>query len=159
MKDDLEFGRWLSDIVPEIDRSASAIVASGAQDIVQDVCVMAVLRRTEFKTFEEFRRWCYKRAHWLALDELVRQSWFARESEKEIGRLAAAENDPDRLALHRAIEQLPPKQQTVVRERIEGYLTVEIAERNGIKKSTVRSLWRHAKQNLVIQFEGERDET
>jgi RNA polymerase sigma factor (sigma-70 family) len=155
MKDDSQVLRWLLDVKPEIERSASVIIGGDGQDIVQDVSVMAVLRESEFESYDEFRRWCFKRAHWLALDELARQSWFARDSEKEIEKLEVTDKEPDRLALYRAIELLPRKQKIVVRERIAGYLTAEIAERNGIEKSTVRSLWRHAKQNLVSQFERE----
>ena len=42
MKDDSQVLRWLLDVKPEIERSASAIISGDAQDIVQDVSVMAV---------------------------------------------------------------------------------------------------------------------
>ena len=155
MKDDSQVLRWLLDVRQEIERSASAIIGADAQDIFQDVSVLAVLRESEFESYDEFRRWCFKRARWAALDELARRNWFARDSEKEIAQLGVTDKEPDRVALYRAIGRLPRRQKIVVRERIAGYLTAEIADRNGIEKSTVRSLWRHAKQNLVGQFEKE----
>ena len=158
MKDDSQLMRWLSNLAPDIERTASAITGSDTQDIVQDVSVMAVLRESEFESFEEFRRWCFKRTRWLALDELSRLRWFARDSEKEIERLETTEADLDSDALKQAINLLPERQRIVVKERIAGYLTAEIAERHGIEKNSVRSLWRHAKQNLVRHFEGESNE-
>jgi len=153
MSDDSEIKVWMSKIQPELNRLISAIVPGDIQDIVQDVFVMAIVKRASFDSYNQFRIWSVTRARWRALDELARQSWFARESEKKIEELSAAESDPDRLALYRAIEDLPPKQQMVVRERIAGYLTPEIAERHDMKANTVRSLWRHAKQTLVARFE------
>jgi RNA polymerase sigma factor (sigma-70 family) len=155
MKDDSQVIGWLSELSPDIERTVSAIAGSEAQDIVQEVSVMAVLRESEFDSYEEFRRWCFKRARWMALDELSRLRWFSRDSENEIDMLEATEKDPDANVLRTAIELLPAKQKIVVNERIAGYLTSEIAERHGIQTDSVRSLWRHAKQNLVTHFEGE----
>ena len=153
MSEDSRIKDWMTELAPELERQIGALAAVDPQDIVQDVFVMAMVRRQTFESYDEFRHWCVTRARWRALDELARQKWFARESDKEIEELSAAESDPDRIAFYRAIEDLPPKQKLVVRERIAGYLTPEIAERHGMKANTVRSLWRHAKQTLVARFE------
>lgn len=158
MSEDSEIKGWMTELAPELDRRVAALAAIDPQDIVQDVFVMAMVRQQAFESYDDFRHWCLTRARWRALDELARRQWFARESEKEIEELSAAESDPDRIALYRAIEDLPPKQKLVVRERIAGYLTPEIAERHGMKANTVRSLWRHAKQTLVTRFEDGRNE-
>lgn len=125
---------------------------------MQDVSVMAVMRFGEFATFEDFSRWCHKRSKWLALDELARRRRFSKESETLIGQLPSTDEKSNLGMLYRLIEKLPKQQRSVTLDRIHGYTTDEIATRHQISTSTVRSLWRHAKQNLVTYIEGGNNE-
>jgi DNA-directed RNA polymerase specialized sigma24 family protein len=159
MKDEARFNEWWSDVSPRIRRSTAAIVGSESQDIAQDVSVMAVLRFDEFDTLEDFRRWCHKRSNWLALDELARRRRFTRDSKAVISELWSVDIDSNLGVLHKLIGELPKQQRSVTVDKIDGYLTTEIATRHQIATSTVRSLWRYAKQNLVKMIEDDNNET
>lgn len=155
MKDEAKFQDWWSKVAPQIGRSAALIVGTEGQDIVQDVSVMAVMRFDEFTEFDDFRRWCHKRSNWLALDELARRRRFANDSEAILKQQVSTSELSDFGVLQRLIKRLPRKQRFVTVDRIHGYKTDEIATRHRMTASTVRSTWRHAKQNLVKYFEEE----
>jgi len=114
---------------------------------------MAILRFAEFEGFEQFRNWAYKRANWLALDELTRRQRFVSNPEQVIAS-ATEQAEPSKLDwLLPLLEILPKQQKTVALDLLRGYTTKEVALRHDIKPATVRSLWRHAKQRLVSEIE------
>lgn len=148
MKDEAKFREWWTKVYPGVRRSIVSIVGSESIDILQDVSLMAIQRFDEFRNRDAFRRWCYIRARWLALDELSRRSLF-KDSPVSIDTAPASNSDPRVDELRKMILNLPTQQRKVTLDRIQGYTSEEIATRLSITAATVRSLWRHAKQNLI----------
>lgn len=155
MDDDTKFSEWWMKIEPELLGSMERMVPLDAQDIVQDVSILAVMKFAEFESLPDFRRWCYKRSNWMALDAIGRRKRFKLESERLIEGMLAPEVDENLAFLADLLKRLPETQREVTVARIHGFTSDEIASRFGITQASVRSNWRHAKHNLIRYFEDE----
>jgi RNA polymerase sigma factor (sigma-70 family) len=152
MKNQPIFDEWWESIEEGLVQTIARIAAEDAEDIAQDVSLMAVTRFDEFESREAFRRWCLKRANWLAINAVATRRRFTRRSNQIIEEMATRDDD-DLDLLGELIERLPETQKKVTLARIVGFTSDEIAEQYGMTESSVRSNWRHAKNNLVSYFE------
>jgi DNA-directed RNA polymerase specialized sigma24 family protein len=109
---------------------------------------MAIQRFKEFRSYDAFARWVYIRARWLALDELSRRRVFV-EHPDSVDSVPASPVDPRIEEIRRIILYLPTQQQRVALDRLQGYTSEEISARMSIAPSTVRSIWRNAKQKII----------
>ena len=149
MMDEARFREWWTQVFPGVRRSIVSIVGSESIDILQDVSLMAIQRFDEFEDFETFKRWCFIRARWLSLDELTRRGRYVDYSEQLVEDGQDEDRDRSLGELYKLIAKLPTQQRKVTRDRLQGFTIEEVAARLGISPSSVRSLWRFAKQNLV----------
>lgn len=155
MKEELRFRQWWEKVSPRLRRSIARIIGDDSIDIIQDVSVMAIQRFDAFADYESFKRWCYIRAKWLAFDELSRKRRHESNNRPPPEHFATAEQDRRRQELHRMIANLPPRQREVTEARLDGYTSDEIAEHLNIAPTTVRSLWRFARQALIRMTEND----
>ena len=121
---------------------------STAQDLVQDVAVLALQNVARFATFDDFRRWAYTKLHWLVIDAAqARPQLLGQVSEKAIP--PSQEQSVFLKHVLRLIAELPPQQQAVMRGLLEGDSYEEIAAQLRIAPATVRSLQRFARHKLI----------
>jgi len=154
MKDEDKFREWWTQASPGVRRSIVSIVGSESFDILQDVSLMAIQRFGDFRNYDAFRKWCFIRARWLALDELSRRGLFIDASDS-IPSQPASTPDPRIEELRKMILNLATQQKRVTLDRIQGYTSEEIATRLSIAPSTVRSIWRQAKQKLIEMMQND----
>jgi RNA polymerase sigma factor (sigma-70 family) len=148
------FTQWWVEVEPSLLRVSRRYGKSSedAQDIVQDLAILAVKNWKRFTGIEEFRRWAYARLHWLALDQLRGQKHKFHAPLESTNEQSVAAAQEQELIVHEIlnlISKLPERQQVVLKRMFEGSSTLEIAEVLNIKESTVRSLQRFARINLV----------
>lgn len=154
MKDEAKFLEWWTKVYPSARRSIVSIVGSESFDIMQDISLMAIQRFDDFQNYDAFRRWCFIRARWLALDQISRRGLLIGDSEY-VEAEPASVPDPRIEELRKMILNLPAQQKKVTFDRIQGYTSEEIATRLSIAPSTVRSIWRNAKQKLVEMMQND----
>lgn len=155
-----QFVKWWTSAEPEILAIGGSYLGSriAAEDIAQDVAYAAFSRFSLFDDFHAFRKWTKTRTMWLALDTLrirkreipasdlaidlrqIAHTWHTADSPGFTG--------DERRFLFESIAKLAPKQQEVVLRKLQGHSTKDIAKKLGIERSTVRSLFRHAKHKL-----------
>ena len=153
MKDEEKFNDWWHRLRPALQNTLARLVGAESQDILQDVSIMAVTRFSEFGRYEDFRRWAFKRANWLALDELARRRRFVDDVGEIVAGTVGSGDEPDREHIRSLVDRLPLRQQQVTLDLLDGFTTKEVARRHDIAVATVRSLWRHAKQRLIALME------
>jgi RNA polymerase sigma factor (sigma-70 family) len=145
-----QFEKWWAAIAPGVQRVVSRLTGLPGNDTLQDVAVLALRNWTRFSSYEDFARWCYVRAKWLALDELARRRVRAAEPIETVeAELVAPPDDWPALAeILQFVGSLPPQQRNVAVYRLMGYSSEEISRKMGIAVNTVRSHWRFALQTL-----------
>ena len=131
---------------------------SAADDIAQDVAYAAFRQFAQFdeKTgLADFQKWTKQRARWLAIGvlRLRKRETLATDSTLEIEQISQADDTPsdwdaDRKVLLAAIERLPRVQRQVTILKLQGHPNKAIAKSLGMKESTVRSVFRHAREYL-----------
>jgi len=139
-----------------------------AEDIAQDVALLALEQNRSFESEAHFLAWCIQRARWLALDHARitqrERNVFSRLYRTLQGTSQPATQEDEYFKkelsheLSVAISQLPAIQQRVCQLKFSGASTPEIGRVLNIDKGTVRSHFRHAKKRLVdalSQFDDE----
>ena len=117
-----------------------------ADDVYQEVCVSAVLKRSEIEDEDHLRNWCRQAARFKAIDALRKSSSHAFVMEQAVLDLVEADwaerkNDvveSHRGALRTCLEQLSPYVQELIRLRYsEGLSGTRLAEALNRQVNTV----------------------
>jgi len=129
-----------------------------AQDLVQDIALLVLLRSEPFATEEDFSRWAHAKLRWMAIDQFQSKHFRLTETLDEVTEDLLPAPQGQGITVRRVlqlVEKLPEQQQKVLKMTLEGKLTGEIADALGIKEATVRSLHRFAKKSLTMILEEE----
>ena len=150
----LELGGWWTEVEPRLLQAARRYRPYDvARDLVQDVAVLAVTNQDRFTQAEDFFRWARARLHWLLLDRFDaerRRPTVSAEKAPEPAVASTQEQDLMAREIRSLIEELPGRQQAVLRGIIEGRSTSEIAAELQVTEATVRSLRRFGCRALAI---------
>lgn len=155
-----EFIQWWAKTEPDLLRMARSFgLRETAEDVVQDVAIIAIKQRQRFSEFTEFRKWARARTYWLSLDQLATQAKKGTSLDAVIS-TAAVGPEQEQMAsmgeLWEHIQKLPPKQREVIRRSLHGQSVEDMAGGLGVASATIRSLLRFARLNLSRQMvEGE----
>ena len=149
-------------MAPILRKSAARLVRSYsvADDLVQDVAVLALRLgvQFDFDSQEAFQRWALRRIRWYALDYLKNSMRLVTIGDGAQLEFSSAEGaDPMNAAattraITDALNALPPRQRAVATRKLQGEVNSEIASHLKITESTVRSLWRFARQRMVSEW-------
>ena len=157
------FEVWWTNVEDEIIAIGTAYLGSrsAADDVAQDVAYAAFRHFSKFDEntgFPSFRKWTKKRTRWLAIGalRLRKREISATDSALDLTQISRSSDEsgpqptsqPNRDALLAAITQLPRGQRQVALLTLEGYSNKAIAKSLNIKESTVRSVFRHAREHL-----------
>ncbi len=150
------FNEWWARISPLLLRSATSRLhrQGEAEDLVQEVVLVAWRRRETFATEEDLLRWSFTVLHARIVDFFRAEK---RNSTKRtlLGRFLPGAYRPDyeraidQARVHDLVAQLPPRQRDVLSRWLVGDSTSEIARTLGIAETTVRSVRRFAQLNLT----------
>jgi RNA polymerase sigma factor (sigma-70 family) len=151
-----EFIAWWARTEPDLLRIARSLgLRDAAQDVVQDVAVLALMRYQRFSDVAEFGKWARARTRWFSLDQLTKS-----KSEVDLDAILAtagvmAMQEPNATAaeLRKLIEKLPARQRETVERSLRGQSPSEIGNDLGIDPSTVRSLLRFARRTLFRRMQ------
>lgn len=101
---------------------------------------------------EKIFNYLYSLVRWRSIDEYRKQKTFTHidfdETTLHIEPQADAPLEKGLNYMHILIARLPEEQKSVVKEKLKGKTSMEVAETLNKKPATVRSLWRFAKLNL-----------
>jgi RNA polymerase sigma factor (sigma-70 family) len=157
------FEEWWTNVEDEIIAIGTSYLGSrsAADDVAQDVAYAAFCHFSKFDEntgFPAFQKWTKKRTRWLAIGalRLRKREILATDSALDLTQIARTSDEtssqptpqPDRNALLAAIAQLPRLQRQVALLTLQGYSNKTIAKSLKIKESTVRSVFRHAREHL-----------
>jgi RNA polymerase sigma factor (sigma-70 family) len=155
-----EFIQWWAETEPDLLRMARSFgLRETAEDVVQDVAIIALKQRQRFSELTEFRKWARARTYWLSLDQLAAQAKKGTSLDAVISS-AAVGPEQEQMAtmaeLWEHIQKLPPKQREVMGRSLHGQSVEEMAGGLAVASATIRSLLRFARLNLLRQMsEGE----
>lgn len=132
----------------------------GAEDVVQDLAIEALGRRSRFRDRQHFRNWAlhvikYRAIDWLAGNALITLG----EGVDGIPATARASQERSLLdeQVRRFIDQIPHRQKEVLEKLAAGISVAEVGKEMGIGPNTVRSLKRHAlafiREKMARHFE------
>ncbi len=146
-----EFTQWWIETEPSLFRLAQRYMASreAAQDLLQDVAILAIRELQRFADREEFRRWAHAKLRWFALDQLRSRRYQSLDWAPEQSTRPTQDQGLIVEHIFNLITNLPPRQRAVLRGMIEGRSTPEIARELQIAEPTVRSLQRFARRRLA----------
>lgn len=129
---------------------------SAAEDVIQDLAIEAIKRKSKFQDGEHFRHWALRVIRHRAIDYLAKNLPVPLGNASE--QLPATESPPvwdSELTefIRGAIEKLPSRQRELI-ERIQaGQSTSEIAKEMQIATASARSLKRHAMNFIRVHCE------
>ena len=154
-----DFGTWWSAISPRLLKSAKARVRGSvdAEDLVQEVALIALRRGGTFASSEDLLKWSFTVLHSRLIDR-VRSEKRRGERLSILGRLLPKAFQPnyersiDAGYLREAVTGLPPRQKEIMQRFLNGDSTEEIARDLGITEATVRSLKRFAQLHLAREM-------
>lgn len=152
-----EFARWWIETEPKLLKVAMHYSRSSdtAEEVVQDIAVLALGNLSRFATAGDFRRWAYVKIYWLVLDAYrgLKEQSLERTTEKAVP--PTQEQELILQDIKRLIPKLPSRQQAVILGMLEGKSTETIARGLQVTEATVRSLRRFARNRLVTLLERE----
>lgn len=156
---DERFARWWSEVEPRVISLGERYLRSTdhARDVAQDVALAAYLNFELFRDSGHFAAWCLKRARWLALDRLRAAGRLSELLTTEASVDTSQETQTWLAEVMDVVETLPTAQREALKLSVEGYDAAEIASRLGVTASTVRSLRRHARLNLLRRLSAVED--
>lgn len=153
------FIEWWTKLEPSLLRVARWHLRSdeGAQDVVQDVAVLALRNADRFADAGEFQKWAYARLHWLVLGR--RRAFGATKQGKmkaldEVSEPWALPTQLNTTIIGDLISKLPVRQRAVLERTLEGASDREIAETLNVDEATVRSLRRFARKRMSMLLQG-----
>ena len=147
-----EFEKWWIETEPRLLHTARQYTSSleDAQDVVQQIAVVAIKKLDSFGSIEEFRGWAYSRARWRAIDQLRKSIRHEPlEASVELGTNPIQEQSVIIADVLQLVAQLPRRQQEVMTSIIEGQTDSQIAKKLQITEPSVRSLKRFARAKLT----------
>jgi RNA polymerase sigma factor (sigma-70 family) len=159
---DNQFLAWWLETEPTLLRFARSygLSAGEAHDVLADVVVLALSKRPDFATVEDFKRWALARVRWRILDEmrlarkvitlpseLLPEAYSRKNEQQEF----EDREERRRVAcvLHDAVARLPSHQRAVIEGDAAGKTSDVIAAQLGVTQATVRSLRRFARRRLA----------
>lgn len=148
---DQEFVEWWSIVYSRLSAIAHRFLhdEDAAQDLVQDLAVVAYRRFSKFSSYSHFEAWLTQRARWLALNRLRLANRNVNLEELSEPGLNAEVHDELGIAhVVDLITRLPSAQARVLYLTASGLSTREIAMRMRITEPSVRSLRRHGRLAL-----------
>lgn len=117
---------------------------------MQDIALVAFLRREEFEDARHLGLWASRGARWLAIDRirsLQRRHKLLQQAPRKRGSSGHVI-----LQIEELISRLPDRQRQVIEKSLAGFTDREIAKSLAVAPSTVRSLRRHARYQLATEF-------
>ncbi|WP_144121719.1 SigE family RNA polymerase sigma factor [Catellatospora sichuanensis] len=122
-----------------------------AQDVVQEAMIQALRRWAVVSTYEEPAAWVRRVAWNLATSRWRRLRRGLELAARGWANDAVAGPDPDRVAIVRALAELPPNQrQAVILHYLEDLPVAETAELMGVAEGTVKSWLHRGRARLAV---------
>ncbi len=157
LEQDNELTQWWTSYEKDLLRQAQryGFQKDAAQDIVQDVAILALCHLKKGKVFsgeDEFKRWVKSRLHWLALSYFRTSRHITQEPldvAAELSILGSQEQGTFLQELIRSADMLPVKQKEVFKRVLVGERPSDIAEELDMSEATVRSNLRFARKRII----------
>jgi RNA polymerase sigma factor (sigma-70 family) len=160
LKENNKIPDWWNQIKDSLHRYAEKLCGDSdfAKDLVQQVALAVLVQKRIFNDENHFQRWAFQKLRWFSLDYFRK-----RDREKKLfinttdfdGIPDEPKQERDLIIseLHRYIKALPPRQKEIaVRYYVKHHDIERIASALNIKRSTVRSMLRHARLTLAEHF-------
>lgn len=122
-----------------------------AQDCVQEAFGRAWARRGTLRREDNPEAWLRTTAYRLAVSRWRRHRKDARAADRSLARPGAPVPGVERVALHRALQQLPPEQRrAIVLHHLCDLPVLEVARETGAPESTVKARLRRGRAALAL---------